>query len=445
MDKILIIDDDKPICVTLAYALEDLYSVKWTQDGAAGVGMVRAEPPDLVLLDLRVGRYNGIDLLKELKALRPTLPVIIMTGYSSIKSSVEALKAGAFHYITKPIEMDELLNLIAKALEHVHLSRQVKDLNHQLNARRAQESIIGNSPAIRDVLKLVDKVKDINSTVLITGESGTGKEMIARAIHYSSARAAGPFEAVNCSAIPLSLLESEFFGHKRGAFTGADQDRKGKFELCEGGTLFLDEIGDMDIAVQAKLLRVLQEKELSPVGSNERIRVNVRLIAATNKDLQKAMEEGTFREDLYYRLSVITLRSPALRHRREDIPLLIQHFISKYNAEFNKEIKGVEAEALRAIERAPLRGNVRELENLIVRGIALAEGPLIRLADLPDFSPVSPDRVPPGLAGRRLEDIEQEAILETLSFTGNNRTQAARLLGITDRTLRNKLERYRLD
>ncbi|MEL7623374.1 MAG: sigma-54 dependent transcriptional regulator [Clostridiales bacterium] len=444
MDNLFIIDDDKHICVTLSLALDKLYSIRWSQDAQEGLAMIKEEPPDLVLLDLRIGRHNGIEVLKQILEIYPSLPVIIMTGYSSIKSSVEALKAGAFHYIAKPIEMDELRNLIAKALEHIHLQNQVKDLNCRLNAQKVQAAIIGNSPVIKDLLKLIDKIKDINTTVLITGESGTGKEIIARTIHYSSNRSNGPFEAVNCSAIPIPLLESEFFGHKKGSFTGADSSRKGKFEICSGGTLFLDEIGDMDINVQAKLLRVLQEKEISPVGSNEKIQVDVRLIAATNKDLKKAMEEGAFREDLYYRLSVITLHSPALRQRREDIPLLIQHFLNKYNAEFNKDVRGIEGAALRAIEQSPLRGNVRELENLIVRGIALAEGSLIRFSDLPSLSQEMATNLSRELAGCRLADIEKQTIMETLAFTGNNRTKAAQLLGITDRTLRNKLEQYRL-
>lgn len=447
MRQILIIDDEKNICVSLTFALEDYYKVKWVHDPGEGLEFLEQQSVDLVLLDLMIGQYNGIEVLKEIKKFKPEVPVIIMTGFGSIKSSVEAVKAGAYHYISKPIEMDELLNLMDKALEHAGLSRKVQELNRQLEAQKSPLDMIGKAAVMRELFRMIDKVKDINSNVLILGESGTGKEMVARAIHYGSCRKDYHFEAINCSAIPVNLLESEFFGHRKGAFTGADTDHKGKFEFCHKGTLFLDEIGDMDQAIQAKLLRVIQDKEITPVGTNQKINVDVRVIAATNKDLKKAVEEGRFREDLYYRLNVITIIVPPLRERKEDIPFLVQHFIQKYNERFNKQISGIDSLAMRTLERYRFKGNIRELENIIERGVALSDGKMITLADLPELD--WDEGRDPGfrkmeIEGKTLEQIEKEAIMTALRIAHNNRTKAAAMLGITDRTLRNKLERYNM-
>lgn len=446
MRQVLIIDDEKNICVSLTYALEDYYKVKWVHEPSKGMEFLENQPVDLVLLDLKIGQYNGIEVLKKIKEFKPEVPVIIMTGFGSIESSVEAVKAGAYHYISKPIKIDGLLNLMNKALEHAGLNRKVQELNRQLEAQKSPLNMIGKSAAMRELFRIIDKVKDINSNVLILGESGTGKEMIARAIHYGSSRKDYPFEAINCSAIPVNLLESEFFGHRKGAFTGADTDHKGKFEFCHKGTLLLDEIGDMDPAIQVKLLRVLQDREITPVGSNQKIKVDVRVIAATNKDLKKAVEDGDFREDLFYRLNVITVRVPPLRERKEDIPFLVQHFIRKYNERFNKHIMGIDSLAMRTIERYRFNGNIRELENIIERGVAMSDSKIITLADLPELDlneEVTSNFENMELAGKTLEQIEKEAIMITLKIANNNKTKAAAMLGITDRTLRNKLERYK--
>jgi len=456
--NVLIIDDEKNICISLSFALEDEYEVFWTLEPEQGYELLNSKPIDIVLLDLKLGPYDGIQILKEIKSRYPELPVIIMTGFGSIESSVEAIKAGAYHYISKPLVMDELKNLMTKALEHAGLSRQVAVLNQLIKTQNGDYQIIGKSPAMQQLFNIIDKIKNINSTILILGESGTGKDLVARAIHYSSYRQKEHYEAVNCPSIPVNLLESEFFGHKKGAFTGADSDRKGKFELCHKGTLFLDEIGDMDLTIQAKLLRALQEKVITPVGSNKEIKVDVRLIAATNKDLKELVANGRFREDLYYRLNVITIEVPPLRERLEDIPLLIQHFIQKYNKQFNKNVSAVQREVIQQLESYDFPGNVRELENMIERAIALADGEMITLADLPDHirrksaSFIGNDsnidaatRLPEiykVLAGKPLAEIEKEAIMVTLEMTNYNRKKAAALLRISERTLRNKLQLY---
>lgn len=453
MSNILIIDDEKNICVSLSYALEDEHKVHWVLTPDEAFHYLENQPADLVLLDLKLGCHDGIQVLKQLKHRHSHIPVIIMTGFGSIDSSVEAVKAGAYHYVSKPIVMDELKNLMGHALENAGLNKQVAHLNQLLKAQNGSSEIIGKSAAMEPVFTMIDKVKNINSTILILGESGTGKDLVAKAIHYSSNRQKYHYEAVNCTAIPFNLLESEFFGHKKGAFTGADSDRKGKFELCHKGTLFLDEIGDMDLSLQAKLLRVMQDKAITPVGSNQSVLVDVRLIAATNKDLKKAVEQGAFREDLYYRLDVITIKVPPLRQRKEDIPLLLQYFIKKYNQQFGKQVTGAHRDVLFLLERYDFPGNVRELENIAERAVALSEGPVLTLADLPPLeanaaaatapSDSAAGSLPQGaLAGRRLDDIERQAILDTLRSTAGSRKKAAALLGITERTLRNKLKEY---
>lgn len=307
LNKILIIDDEKSICTSLEFALEDDYIVMSCQNPIDGLEIIKNEDIDLVLLDLKIGEFDGISTLRKIKKINNNIVVIIMTAYGSIKSSVDAMKAGAYYYITKPIDIEELKLLILKALDYVNLSNQVKRLNDQLNKRYGVEGIIGKSKKMQEVFELIKKVKDIDSNILITGESGTGKELVAKAIHYQGRRRNNCFEVVNCAAIPSQLLESELFGYEKGAFTGAVHNKKGKFQMAEKGTIFLDEIGEMDLALQSKLLRVLQEKEITPLGSNKKQKIDVRIIAATNKNLEKAIEEGNFREDLFYRLNVITI------------------------------------------------------------------------------------------------------------------------------------------
>jgi len=342
MDKILIIDDEKSICTSLEFALEDQYQVVSEQSPVEGLDILKKQDVSLVLLDLRIGGYNGIAVLDKIKNINLDIPVIMMTAYGSIKSSVDAMKHGAYYYITKPVDIEELRLLIFKALDYARLNNQVQQLTKEINSKYSIAGIIGKSKAVKDIFQIIDKVKDIYSNILITGESGTGKELVARAIHYQGKRKDGRFEVVNCAAIPQNLLESEFFGFEKGAFTGAIKDKKGKFEMADGGTIFLDEIGEMDIHLRSKLLRVLQDKEFSPLGSNRRIKSDVRIIAATNKDLEEEVKKGRFREDLFFRLNVIRINIPPLRQRKEDIPLLLDHFIKKYNEILGKKIKGID-------------------------------------------------------------------------------------------------------
>ncbi len=448
MNKILIIDDEKSICTSLEFALEDDYVVMSCQNPIDGLEIIKSEDIDLVLLDLKIGEFDGISTLRKIKKINNNIVVIIMTAYGSIKSSVDAMKAGAYYYITKPIDIEELKLLILKALDYVNLNNQVKRLNDQLNKKYSIEGIIGKSKKIQKVFELIEKVKDIDSNILITGESGTGKELVAKAIHYQGKRKNNCFEVVNCAAIPSQLLESELFGYEKGAFTGAVHNKKGKFQIAEKGTIFLDEIGEMDLALQSKLLRVLQEKEITPLGSNKKQKIDVRIIAATNKNLEKAIEEGSFREDLFYRLNVITIGLPPLRERKEDIPLLVEHFINKYNKNFKKNVKGIDPAALKMLENYDYKGNIRELENIIERAVALTNSNRITCKDL---SPTvlnttrncENNNIIPVYIGEDLRTIEKKVILETLKRNDNNKSRTARILGITERTLRNKLKEYR--
>lgn len=447
MNKILIIDDEKSICTSLEFALEDDYTVISCQDPIKGLDIIRKQHIDLVLLDLRIGEYDGISVLRKIKKENENIVVIIMTAYGSIKSSVDAMQAGAYYYITKPIDIEELKLLILKALDYVNLNNKVKHLKSQLTQRYGINGIIGKSKAMNTIFELIDKVKDIDSNVLIMGESGTGKELVARAIHFQGNRKNKNFEVVNCAAIPSNLLESELFGYRKGAFTGAVQNKKGKFESAHEGTIFLDEIGEMDLTLQSKLLRVIQEKEITPLGSNHKQKIDVRIIAATNKNLEKAVEENEFREDLFYRLNVITIKLPPLRERKEDIPLLVNHFINKYNKNFNKNVKGIDSKALKMLENYDYKGNVRELENIIERAVALTNHNTISCSDL-SKKVLNTQNFPehdiiPIYIGEDLKTIEKKVILETLKKNKNNKRKTAKILGITERTLRNKLKEYK--
>ncbi len=447
MNSILIIDDEKSICTSLEFALEDNYRVLSCQDPVKGLEIIQQEEIDLVLLDLKIGEYDGITVLQKIKKISKDIVVIIMTAYGTIKSSVDAMKAGAYYYVTKPVDTEELKLLILKALDYANLNNQVKRLNTQLNEKFGIKGIIGKSKKMRDIFEIIDKIKDIDSNVLITGESGTGKELIAKAIHYQGKRKDFHLETINCAAIPSHLLESELFGYEKGAFTGAVQKKKGKFQLADKGTIFLDEIGEMDMGLQSKLLRVLQEKEITPLGSNQRYKIDIRVIAATNKNVDKAIEEGVFREDLFFRLNVITINMPSLRERREDIPLLVDHFIKKYNDSLNKNIKGIEASALDYLENYQYKGNVRELENIIERAVALTDHNKITVSDLPQniLTPkgdLGDREIIPVYPGEDLRTVEKKVIMENLKRNGGNRKKTADILGITERTLRNKLSEY---
>jgi len=447
--NILVVDDDKGHRTMLRTLLGGWgYTVEEADDGSTAIGRVYEKPFDLVLMDVRMINVSGLDALPRIKKFNPALPVLIMTAYSSVETAVEALRRGAYDYLTKPLDFDELKLAIARAVDHSRLKQENRELKRRLRSDFDPGEIVGSSKVMVDLLETAAMVAPTETTVLITGESGVGKELVSAAIHGNSPRRDKPFIAVNCAAITETLLESELFGHEKGAFTGADRRREGRFRQAHGGTMFLDEIGEMSLAMQAKLLRVLQEKEIRRVGGEEMIKVDVRVVAATNRDLQKEIAVGKFREDLYYRLNVVTLRVPPLRERREDIPLLAQHFITRFADKNRKRIKGFAPRAMDAIVRYDWPGNVRELMNAIERGVVLCRDEYISEADLPlslrEFqeAPDAAEAPVPELAGMPLEEVEKATIIKTLEASGGNKSEAARRLGITRRTLHKKLKKY---
>jgi len=444
---VLVVDDDAAMREMLVSLLEEEgIRAEGAEGGAKALDRLRDSEFDAVLSDIRMPDTSGIEMLGEAREIRPDLPVILMTAFGSIDSAVEAMRAGAFDYVTKPFKKNEVLVILERAFERRALEEENRRLRRAVDQTSAMGDLIGASPAMREIFALVRKIADTRSSILITGESGTGKEVLARTIHFSSAGPERPFVPVNCTAIPEGLLESELFGHVRGAFTGAHASKRGLFETANGGTLFLDEIGDMGLGLQSKILRVLQDGEIRPVGGNHTVRVNVRIIAATNKDLRHEMEAGQFRRDLFYRLNVIPIDIPPLRERREDVPLLAEAFLARHTGGRKLALSRA---ALDKLLRGRFEGNARELENMIERAIALAEGPEIRPEDLP----LSGDpREEPEHAGedlartalqRRmsLRELEDLYIDEVLQSTGGNKVQAARILGINRRTLYRRGER----
>jgi DNA-binding NtrC family response regulator len=421
------------------------------------MALVSAQPFDLVLCDVKMPGIGGLELVRQIHEVDPDLPCIVITGYGSAESSVEALQAGAFWYLEKPFDqgpLDVVRRLVEQAIEHGRLKSENRLLQSQLRSRYRFDRIVGHAPGLERVLEVVEKVADTDSTILITGESGTGKELIARALHYNSRRADRMFVTVNCGAIPEELLESELFGHVRGAFTNAVSHREGRFAIADGGTLFLDEIGDMSPSLQVKLLRVLQDRSFEPVGSSKTVRVDVRVVAATHQDLSQAIREGRFREDLYYRLNVIPIEVPPLRERREDIPLLVHHFLELHAREKERKVTGIAPEALTRLAEYSWPGNVRELENLMERLVVLRGEGEIQLADLPEALRAAPGaslpRAPQVPAGglsfnEVVERIETDLILQALERTAWNKNQAARLLGLHRTTLLEKIKRKGLE
>ncbi len=450
MARVLVIDDEPAIRSSLRFALEDEHQMEAAASAAEGLAAIQPDAPDLVLLDLRLGDADGLAVLRSIRARAPGIVVIVMTAFGSIRSSVECMKAGAFNYITKPLDMEELRLTVAKGLEYRRLQGRVRELTDELAAPYTLEGTVGQSSAMREVAALVHKVKDIDSNVLITGESGTGKELVARAIHFQGRRRERPLVVVNCAAIPVTLLESELFGYERGAFTGATRSQKGRFELADGGTIFLDEVSELEYTLQAKLLRVIQEKEVQPLGSHLRRRVDVRIVSATNRDLRERVAAGAFREDLYFRLNVIPIAVPTLRERREDIALLVRHFLGRLNAAMGRRVTGIHPDVQRIFMEYPFPGNVRELQNILERAVALAAGAVIGLEDLPrEIVARAPAAPAPGKViavqvGESLAEIERRVILRTLEEHRGNRKLTANVLGIGERTLRNKLAEYRI-
>lgn len=450
--NILIIDDEPGICTSLTLALEEKYNVKACTSAIDGLNKLKNEYFNVCLLDLRIKEYNGLDVLKEIKAIDNNIIVIIMTAYGTIDTSVEAIKNGAYTYLTKPLSTRDLYLIIEQAIEYQRLNEKVEYLSKELENKYVYNGIIGRSAAMKNVFKMIEKLKDVDTNVMITGESGTGKELVARAIHYSGRRKMERFEEVNCAAIPESLLEEELFGHKKGSFTGALEDRQGKFEYANNGTIFLDEIGDMPLMLQAKLLRVLQEKEFSPLGSNEKKKLNIRVIAATNKDLKSMVENGEFRQDLYFRLNVVEISLPALREKKQDLPLLFKHFIEKFNDELGKEIKGLSKEAEKKLLEYDYPGNIRELSNIFESAIVMTNSDIIDVDDLPEevrlFQKANISKnaiILEDLVGKSLKEIEKQVIAQTLQLNGGHRLKTAEMLGISERGLRYKINEYKLD
>jgi DNA-binding NtrC family response regulator len=449
--RILVVDDDPSLRRVLQAQLEEEgYEVAAAASAQQTESILQLRSLDLVITDLKMPGMSGLELLRHIRSQHPQTIVVMLTAFGTVDTAVEAMKAGAYDYLTKPVRSDEMLVVVRRALDHVRLVEQVRSLRLSLNQKYGFENILGRSPALLEVLDMAARAAHSNSTVLIRGETGTGKELLARAIHFNSARSDYPLVTINCGAIPRELLESELFGHKRGAFTGAIADKRGRIELADGGTLFLDEIGEMSPDLQVKLLRLIQEGEIEKIGSEARLKVDVRIIAATHRDLQAMIEDGTFREDLYYRLAVIPLVIPPLRERSEDIPDLVQHFFRKSQKKNERPDLAMSATLLPYFVRYRWPGNVRELENVVERITVLARGNDITIEDLPPFlrqekTDVEALEIDLPRQGISLEAIEKELILRALQICDWNQTRAARYLDISRKTLIYRIEKHGIE
>jgi two-component system response regulator HydG len=447
--SILIVDDDNAHRTMLKTLISGWgYGITEAEDGSDAIEFAEKEPFDLILMDIRMLKVSGLEALEKIKAINPSIPIIIMTAFSSVETAISALKNGAYDYLTKPLDFDKLKITIERATEHLRLKNENRMLKASLSDTFNTGNIIGKSPKMIKLLETIAQVAPTEATLLINGESGTGKELVAGATHYNSTRMDGPFVKINCAAITDTLLESELFGHEKGSFTGADKKKEGRFVQASGGSLFLDEVSEMPLSMQVKLLRVLQERELTRVGGEEVIKIDVRLIVASNKDLKELVEKGLFREDLYYRLNVVDITIPPLRDRKGDIPLLAQHFLEAFSEKNKKNFKGFTPEAMDLMIRHSWPGNVRELMNAVERGVVLSNSEFIDCPSLPvnldgkednDHS-YEEESLTDGM--QPLEDIEKRAILTTLEAAGGNKSEAARRLGITRKTLHKKLNSY---
>ena len=441
--RVLVVDDETSALETLDSILRGSgYTVDTASSGEQALQRLREEEYGVVLTDQRMPGISGLELLRTIKELRPATEVVVMTAFASIELAVESMKEGAYDFITKPLRKPLVVRSVGRAMEKYNLSTENLRLRARLKNLEGAPLIVGNSAAMRKVMEVVTQVASSSATVLIQGESGTGKELIAKALHFMGPRASKPFVAINCAAIPETLLESELFGHEKGAFTGAIARREGRFKQADKGTLFLDEVAEMSPMLQAKLLRVLQEGEFERLGGAQKIQVDVRLVSSTNKDLYDEVQAGRIREDLYYRLKVITIRLPALRDRREDIPLLVQHFIEKYSAKNKKRILGISRDAMDMLVDYDWPGNVRELEHTVEHAVVLARGETLTADDLPELIEREKDfrRYLTIQLGTPLDQIEQKVLEETLRMTRGNKKLAAELLGIATRTIYRKLE-----
>jgi len=452
--RILIIDDEISICITLVMALEQKYDATYALSAEEGLRTLEQRDVDLVLLDLKIGDFDGMELLKKIKEMDSTIAVIIMTAFASIESTVEAMRKGAFTYLTKPLCIEEMMICADQALSIRKLNERVSYLNNELNARNHYFGMVGKSQRMREIYALIEKIKDVNTAVTISGESGTGKELVARAIHYASVRKNERFVAVNCAAIPEGLLEEELFGHKKGSFTGAMTDRAGKFAAADRGTIFLDEIADLPLSMQSKVLRVLQEKSFTPIGNNDIRTVDIRVIAATNRDLEQMVRLGSFRLDLYYRINVVRIDVPPLRERRQDIPSLCHHFIEIYSKDHHKLVTGVTKEAEHALMEYDYPGNIRELANIMELAVILSSSATIDVKDV--MSQMRCQSGPPlvgvqdgaraleHFSSKTLKEIEKEIIEARLRENNGHQKKTAQQLGISVKGLRNKIHYYNL-
>ena len=435
--KLLIVDDELSVRDSLGkWFHEEGYEVGTAENANDALTRLAEQKWDVALLDIKMRGTDGIELQRRIHEIDPELIVIMMTGYASVDTAVAALKNGAYDYVTKPLDPDEMAHLVKKALSHKRVEKENVLLRETVAEVARPEDIVGQSSAMAKVFDAIETVGPTDATVLITGESGTGKELVARAIHHASPRRFHPLVVIHCGALTESLLESELFGHEKGAFTGAQYRKKGKFEIAEGGTVFLDEIGDISLKTQTDLLRVLQEHEIVRVGSNQPIKVDFRCVAATNKDLEKLIEEGKFRPDLFYRLNIFRIELPSLRERRDDIPLLVNHFVHKFSLQMNKKITRVAPAAMNLLQQQPWTGNVRELENAVERAMVVAQEPEIRETDFA-FKAVSPNG-----SSKSLDEIEKAHILRVLENCNWNRTRAAEVLEIDRVTLHHKIKKY---
>ncbi len=446
---ILVVDDDRAHRTMLKTLISSWgYDMSEADDGSEAISCVRQRAYDLILMDIRMVNVSGLEALEHIKSFNPAIPVVIMTAYSSVETAINALKSGAYDYLIKPLDFTKLKITINRAMEHAVLKNENLALRQSLASCFDRRNIVGNSPAMEKLLDTVAQVAPSEATILISGESGTGKELIAGALHYNSHRKSGPFIKINCAAITETLLESELFGHEKGAFTGAERRKEGRFVQAAGGSLFLDEVSEMSLMMQVKLLRVLQERELMRVGGEQVIPVDVRVVAAANRLLPPLIAQGKFREDLYYRLNVVNLTIPPLRERREDIPLLAQHFVEKFAAVNRKTIRGFTPRTMDHLIRYDWPGNVRELMNTVERAVVLARSDFLDDSELP-ILPANPDETvdssanhPNFVPDMPLVAVEKAAIIRTLESTGGNKSQAARLLGITRKTLHSKLRSF---
>lgn len=446
--QILIADDEPAITVGLAELLQlEGYETTTVSDGKDALKQIKEKAFDIALLDLVMPGLDGLQVLTEIKKIGLPTTVIMISGKGSTEATVKAIKSGAYDYLDKPVDPNRLRTIIAKALEHQSLVIKNRELEQEIKSLSRYEEMVGQDDKIHEVYHLIEAVADTSANVLITGESGTGKELVARAIHKKSSRVEGPFIAINCSAFPRELLENELFGHEKGAFTGALKEKPGCFEMADGGTIFLDEIGEMPADTQIKLLRVLEEMSFRRLGGTKEIKVDVRVVAATNRDIQKAIKEGLLREDIYFRLSVMEIELPSLRERMSDLLPLINEFLKIFNDRNNKEVKGFSPECLEVLRKYHWPGNIRELKNLVERTVILCEGDTIALKHFPKhiFTATQKESGESIELGRELHEIEKDVIFKTLKMTRNNKTKAAQILGISLKTMHNKLNKYYIE